>query len=61
MKKCQFLGEDPRTRKWILPVRVMQSQGEIANADSLLKPKSMQIALREPELVDKCHHCADFK
>lgn len=49
--QCQFLGEDPRTRKWILPVRVMQSRGEVTDADVLLKPKPMQIGLRERELT----------
>lgn len=51
IEKCCFVGTDPRIKKWLLPKCVMQSEGVVQNAESLLKTKSLQIALAEPNLT----------
>lgn len=45
---------DKRVRKTIFPVRAVKVFGNVKNAESLMKPKFMQIGLNEPE-------CAVFK
>ena len=51
IEKCSFVGTDPRIKKWLLPKCVMQSEGVVQNGESLLKAKSLQIALAEPDMT----------
>jgi len=51
IEKCSFVGIDPRIKKWLLPKCVMQSEGVVQNAEALLKNKSLQIALAEPDMT----------
>lgn len=44
-----FIGEDKRVRRYLLPQRIVETGGEVVNAESLLKQKSMQIGLSEKE------------
>jgi len=46
-----FIGQDERTRKYLLPVRIVSTEGCIADADKLLDNKTLQIGLNEPEIT----------
>lgn len=47
-----FLGQDTRVRKYLMPVAVTKVYGTVRNAEKLLVPKPLQIGLSEPEVTE---------
>lgn len=47
--QMQFVGEDTRVRKFLLPVSVVSTSGCVRGAERLLVPKSRQIGLNETD------------
>ena len=46
-----FVGEDTRVRKFLLPAKIVEFGGNIENVESLLNKKSLQIGLCETEFT----------
>ena len=46
-----FVGEEERVRKFVMPKAIALLEGNIENAELLLKKKPMQIGLAENELT----------
>ena len=51
IENLNFIGEDERVRKFLLPVRVVNTTGNVSFPDKLLKQKSLQIGHDEKELT----------
>ena len=47
IENLNFIGQDERVRKFLLPVRVVQTTGQVADAEKLLQRKSLQIGHNE--------------
>lgn len=51
LDQVTVLGEDPRTRRFLLPKALVKTGGNVSNPDSLLREKSLQIGLNEPDVA----------
>lgn len=47
-----FVGEDLRKRKFLLPERIVQVNGEVKDVEKLLDKKPLQIGLGEPSVTE---------
>ncbi len=47
-----FVGEDTRKRKFLLPKRIVQVSGEVNGVEKLLDKKPLQIGLGEPSVTE---------
>lgn len=47
LNKLHFIGEDTRRRRYLLPTRIVNFQGNVRGAENLLIEKPLQISLRE--------------
>ena len=45
---------DPRVRKYIVPVRIVRTTGDVAGAENLLEARPAQISLEKPDFWQPC-------
>lgn len=51
INNLEFIGEDRRKRKYLLPKKITVQSGTIRNPESLMKQKPVQIGLNEPDVT----------
>ena len=49
--KMKFIGEDTRRRRYLNPAKIISVTGDVRNPELLLKVKSLQIGLNEPDVT----------
>ena len=49
IENIPFIGEDTRSRKYLLPVSIAETKGNVIRAESLLKQKPLQIGISETD------------
>ena len=54
MFKPQPYATDPRVRKYIVPMRVVRTTGQVSGAEALLEPRPGQISLEKPAFWPAC-------
>lgn len=59
IENLEFIGEDKRKRKFLLPKAVLKTTGKVSDAEKLLVKKPLQIGLAEPEytLLETTDEC----
>lgn len=52
IERFDFIGEDSRKRKFLMPKKIVETSGEVIGVEKLLDKKTLQIGLGEPSVTD---------